>query len=451
MCINERTKLFEELTGLVEKSNNIDPEAYIKYNVKRGLRNSDGSGVLVGLTKIGEVHGYLFDEGEKKADEGRLSYRGIGVMDIVHGFQKEGRFGFEEISYLLLFGELPSNERLQEFNNLLGGCRILPNGFTEDMILKAPSFDIMNKLARSVLACYSYDNNPDDVSLPNILRQSLELIARFPTMMAYGYQAKSHYYDGNSLFIHLPKPELSTAENILHMIRPDNQYTRSEAEILDLALVLHAEHGGGNNSSFSTRVVSSTGTDTYSAIAAAVGALKGPKHGGANKKVMDMIENIKANISDWEDRDEVENYIRKIINKEAYDRTGLVYGMGHAVYTISDPRAVLLKEKAIELAKEKDRTKELALYMAIEDLTPKVFAELKGTSKDISPNVDFYSGFVYTMLNIPQELYTPIFAVSRIVGWCAHRIEELVGVQRIIRPAYKSLVKGTKYIPLTER
>lgn len=451
MLESKNLKLLEELTLLVENKNKIDPEYYNKFNVKKGLRNSDGSGVLVGLTEIGEVHGYVIDEGEKKPDWGRLSYRGINVEDIVNGFQTESRFGFEEVCYLLLFGELPSSQKLDEFNDLLGSHRTLPHGFTEDMILKAPSNDIMNKLARSVLASYSYDQNPDDTSAKNLLRQSIELIASFPTMMAYGYQAKSHYHGNNSLFIHMPKKELGTAENILHMIRPDNKYTKTEAELLDLALVLHAEHGGGNNSSFATRVVSSTGTDTYSAIAAAVGSLKGPKHGGANAKVMAMIDDIKENVSNWEDPDEIESYLIKILKKEVGDKSGLIYGMGHAVYTLSDPRAILLKEKALELAKEKNRVSEYNLYTYIESLSPKVFFDVKGSGKDISANVDFYSGFVYSMLNIPPELYTPIFAVSRIVGWCAHRIEELVSIQRIIRPAYKSVLTRKKYLPISER
>ena len=445
------SKLLEELSVIVENKNQIDPEFYNKFNVKKGLRNSDGSGVLVGLTEIGEVHGYVIDEGEKKPDWGRLSYRGINVEDIVNGFQADNRYGFEEVCYLLLFGELPSLEKLADFNELLGNHRTLPYGFTEDMILKAPSNDIMNKLARSVLAYYSYDQNPDDTCAKNLLRQSIELIACFPTMMAYGYQAKSHYHGNNSLFIHMPKKELGTAENILHMIRPDNKYSKTEAELLDLALVLHAEHGGGNNSSFATRVVSSTGTDTYSAIAAAVGSLKGPKHGGANVKVMAMIDDIKINVSDWNDKDELERYLVRILKKEVGDKSGLIYGMGHAVYTLSDPRAILLKEKALTLAKETNREKEYNLYTNIESLSPKVFFDIKGSGKDISANVDFYSGFVYSMLNIPPELYTPIFAVSRIVGWCAHRIEELVSIQRIIRPAYKSVVTGAKYINISER
>jgi citrate synthase len=451
MDADKRSKMIEELSVLAEHSNKIEPEFYTKFNVKKGLRNSDGSGVLVGLTEIGEVHGYIIDEGEKKPDEGRLIYRGINVNDIVQGFQQDGRFGFEEVCYLLLFGILPDKENLEKFNKLLAHYRILPDGFTEDMILKAPSKDIMNKLARSVLALYSYDDNPDDVRTKNLLRQSIELIARFPTLVAYAFQAKSHYYGGKSLYIHKPKPELSTAENFLYMTRPDSKYTKSEAELLDLALVLHAEHGGGNNSAFATRVVSSTGTDAYSAIAAAVGSLKGPKHGGANNKVIDMMENIKAGISNWEDKDEVENYLKKILRKEAYDGSGLIYGVGHAVYTLSDPRSILLKERAKVLAGEKGKSKEFNLYLTIEELAPKVFAEVKGSSKDISANVDFYSGFVYGMMNIPPELYTPIFAAARIVGWCAHMMEEMICVQKIIRPAYKSIVKGKQYVPINER
>jgi citrate synthase len=443
--------LIGKYSSLVESNYRIDPEFYTKYNVKRGLRNADGSGVLVGLTEVGEVHGYVISEGEKKPDEGRLTYRGIDVRDIVAGFQKEKRAGFEEVCYLLLFGELPNQSELAQFNQLLGEYRALPDGFTEDMILKAPSIDIMNKLARSVLASYSYDSNPDDLSTSNILRQCLELTARFPTMAAYGYQARSHYYNKKSLYIHTPDPKLTTAENLLHMMRPDNKYTHTEAELLDLALVLHAEHGGGNNSTFAARVVSSTGTDTYSAIAAAIGSLKGPKHGGANHKVMGMMDNIKENVKDWADKEEVERYLVKILKKDAYDGAGLIYGMGHAVYTLSDPRSILLKEKAEELAREKGTLGEYNLYTAIEELSPKVFAEVKGSGKEISANVDFYSGFVYGMLGIPEELYTPIFAVSRIVGWCAHRIEEQVSIQRIIRPAYKSVVPQKPYIPLDKR
>jgi citrate synthase len=439
----------DEFAKKCEENNSINQEFYGKYHVKRGLRNENGTGVLVGLTKVANVHGYVINEEEKVPDEGVLTYRGIDIRDIVTGFQKENRSGFEEVCYLLLFGELPTRTGLENFKKTIGGLRTLPYGFIEDMILKAPSKNIMNKLQRSVLVSYSYDDNPDDVSVKNVLRQSLELVASVPSMMAYGYQAKSHYYDGKSLFIHMPKPELSTAENILYMIRPNNQYTKIEAEILDLALVIHAEHGGGNNSAFATNVVTSTGTDTYSAISTAIGALKGPKHGGANIKVMEMIQDIKANIQNWEDKSQIEDYIYKILRKEAFDKTGLVYGMGHAIYTLSDPRKVLLKEKAYNLAKEKNRLDEFEFYENIENITKAIFLEKK--NKVITANVDFYSGFVYDMLNIPVELYTPIFATARIAGWCAHRIEHLVSESKIIRPAYKNVSKYREYVSLDER
>lgn len=446
-----KKELINELTLLAEANNQIDPSLYSKYNVKRGLRNSDGTGVLVGITRIGEVHGYIIDDGERVPIEGHLYYRGVDVTTLVQGFMSEKRFGFEETAYLLLFGELPNCEKLNEFTNLLGESRQLPDGFTEDMILKAPSRDIMNKLAWSVLAFYPYDDNADDMSIRNTLRQCIQLIARFPTMVSYAYQAKCYFYDNKSLYIHSPRPDLSTAENILHMIRPDSQFTRSEAELLDLALVLHAEHGGGNNSTFTIHVVSSSGTDIYSTVAAAVGSLRGPKHGGANIKVIEMMENIKNNVKDWEDRDEVKAYLTKIIKKEAFDLSGLIYGMGHAVYTISDPRTVLLKEKARELAREKGMEKEFSLYTLIEELAPGVFYQVRGIDKIICANVDFYSGFVYQMLNIPRELFTPLFAVSRIAGWCAHRIEELVSGGRIMRPAFKSVVARNGYIDLKSR
>lgn len=450
-CAEKNAQLLEDLTSLVKNNNRIDPELYVKHNVKRGLRNNDGTGVLVGLTEIGDVHAYVIDNGEKIPVDGRLSYRGVDVYDLVKGFVDEGRFGFEETCYLLLFGELPSEKQLKDFNILLGNLRTLPDNFTEDMILKAPSKNIMNKLSRAVLASYSFDSDPDNNDVLNVLRQSVELIARFPTMAAYGYQAKRHYHDKKSLYLHSPKPGLSTAENILHMIRSDRKYTKTEAETLDLALVLHAEHGGGNNSTFVTHVVSSTGTDTYSAIAAAVGSLKGPLHGGANAKVLSMMENIKANINNWEDENEISQYLEKIINKEAFDNSGLVYGMGHAVYTLSDPRAVLLKKKALELAKEKGMEKEFNLYNSIEKLTPGVFKKVKNSDKVMCANVDFYSGFVYNMLNIPEELHTPIFAIARIPGWCAHRVEEIVSGCRIIRPAYKNVSEKKDYVKLSER
>jgi citrate synthase len=441
----------DEASKIALAKNTINADLYSKYNVKRGLRNPDGTGVLVGLTSIGDVHGYIVDENEKVPVEGRLRYRGIDVEDIVEGCRRENRPGFNEVVYLLLFGNLPNKEQLEHFDGMLDNCRDLPDGFTENMILKAPSPDIMNKLARAVLASYSYDENPEELSIKNVLRQCIELIARFPTMVAYGYQAKRHYYDNQSLFIHKPQPGLSTAQNFLYMIRPDSSFTDLEAETLDLALILHAEHGGGNNSAFALHVVSSSDTDTYSAIAAAVGSLKGPKHGGANIKVAQMMDDLKVSVKDWTDEGEITAYLAKLLKREVFDRKGLIYGMGHAVYTLSDPRAVILREKAAELAKEKSRMDEYRLLRAVEKLSPKVILDIKGTNKPISANVDFYSGFIYDMLNIPRELFTPIFAISRISGWCAHRIEELISGGRIIRPAYKSVSVRQSYLPMAER
>lgn len=438
-------------SGVIQKHNKIDPSFYEKWNVKRGLRNADGTGVVVGLTEIGEVHGYIMDEGEKVSDQGRLRYRGYDIKDLVAGFQKDKRFGFEETIYLLLFGALPTLEELKSFNSLLGTLRELPNGFIEDSILKFPSHDIMNKLGRTVLVYYSFDDNPEDISISNVLRQSVELIARFPILSAYSYQAKRYYYNNESLFIHPPQPELSTAENFLYMIRPDSHFTPLEAEVLDLSLVLHAEHGGGNNSAFSIHLVSSAETDTYSAVSAAVGSLKGRKHGGANIKVWGMFKEIKMNIKDWTNDEEISAYLEKLLRKEAFDKSGLIYGMGHAVYTLSDPRAILLKEKARALSEEKGREKEFNLYEMIERLTPGVFARVKGYKKDICANVDFYTGFVYDMLNIPVELYTPIFAISRVAGWCAHRVEELVSGGKIIRPAYKAVHQKREYVEVSKR
>ncbi len=440
-----------ELGALAEKNNNIVPSLYNKYEVKRGLRNSNGTGVLVGLTEIGDVHGYIMDENEKVPVEGRLSYRGINVDEISKGFITENRFGFEETIYLLLFGELPNHVELDKFKSLLGLSRDLPDGFLEDMILKAPSNDIMNKLARSVLVLYSYDENPDDTSIVNILRQSMELIARFPAMIAYGYQAKAYHYMNKSLVIHTPDPELSTAENLLKMSRASGEYTKMEAEILDLMLVLHAEHGGGNNSAFTAHVVSSSGTDIYSAVAAAVGSLKGPRHGGANIRVNRMMKEIKSNVKDWSSDKEVADYLKKILKKEAYDRTGLIYGIGHAVYTKSDPRSAILKRRAEELAKTTGKMEEFSLYKSIERLAPIVFKEVKNNDKDLCANVDFYSGFVYEMLGIPKDLFTPLFAASRIAGWCSHVVEEVLNGGRIIRPAYKSVLKSVDYTLLAKR
>jgi citrate synthase len=436
---------------LAQKQSIITPDQHKRYKTKRGLRNEDGTGVLIGLTEIGDVHGYIIDELEKIPVEGRLTYRGINVADIVEGFQRDRRFGYEEVVYLLLFGDLPNESELEDFRRVLGERRNLPNGFTEDMILRAPSSDIMNKLARSVLASYSYDENPEDISIRNVLRQSLELIARFPTMVAYGYQAKRHYYHNESLYIHSPQPELSTAENLLQLVRPNRDYSQLEAETLDLALVLHAEHGGGNNSSFSVHVVSSAATDTYSAIATACGSLKGPKHGGASGRVANMMEEVMTGVGKWDDEEEIEAYLTRIAKKEAGDGTGLIYGMGHAVYTLSDPRAVLLKEKARELAAAKGYESQLALYERVEEVTPKVLREVRGRTEPISANVDFYSGLVYEMLNIPRDLYVPIFAVARIAGWSAHRIEELVSGGRIMRPAYKNVLQRRDYVPMSDR
>lgn len=448
---NSSAKSFDSLAYTAEKNNKIKPELYNMFNIKRGLRNSNGTGVKVGLTKVGYVQGYKLDNRKKMPVEGELFYRGIKLTDIVNGFQNEGRHGFEECVYLLLFGELPTSKKLNEFNHILDDWRHLPQSFTENMILKIPSKDIMNKLQRSVLVLYSHDDNPDDTSVKNLLLQSIKLIARFPTIISYGYQAKAHYFGEKSLFIHSPQKGIGTAENILFMIRPDNKYTKTEAEILDLCLVIHAEHGGGNNSAFTTHVVSSSGTDTYSAVAAAVGALKGPKHGGANIKVRQMILDIKENVENWKDRGLLKDYLLKILKKEAFNREGLIYGMGHAVYTKSDPRAVLLKKKALELAIEKEAVDEFNLYKNIEELTIEIFKELKGEDTLICANVDLYSGFVYEMLNIPQELYTPIFAAARLAGWCAHRIEQIVSDKKILRPAYAIVDIGNKYTPMDER
>lgn len=441
----------KKLALMAEENNKIPPYLHLKYNTKRGLRDANGAGVLVGLTEIGDVHGFIIDEGEKIPDHGRLLYRGINIKDIVEGFASDGRFGYEETCYLLMFGDLPDKEAWTFFCNYLKEQRELPDGFTEDMILKAPSHNVMNKLARGVLALYSYDHNPDDISVGNVLRQCVQLTAQMPILAAYGYQAKSHYYDNKSLYLHMPDPKLSTAENFLSMIRKDRKFTKIEAELLDLALVLHAEHGGGNNSAFTTHVVTSSDTDTYSAIAAAIGSLKGPKHGGANIKVCEMMEDMKEKVGDWKDDDEVSAYLTKLLNREAYDEKGLIYGLGHAVYTLSDPRAILLKEKAKALAEQSGRMDEFTLYEKVAELAPQVFSNVKKVQNALAPNVDFYSGFVYSSLNIPTELYTPLFAIARMAGWSAHRIEEIVSGGKIIRPAYRSVVKPRGYTPLTER
>ncbi len=433
------------------KHNQISPELYDKYQVKRGLRNSDGTGVMAGITNICNVHGYILNEGEREPMNGELIYRGYSINDIVANTTDKNRFGFEETAYLLLFGQLPTTEQLVGFHELLADFRELPDGFAEDMIFKAPSPNIMNKMARAVLALYSYDDNPEDQSIEAELLRAVQIIARLPSAMVNAYQVKRRVYDHDSLYMHPLNPEEYTAESILSTLRSDRVYSADEARLLDLMLILHAEHGGGNNSTFVCRTLTSSGTDSYSAYAGAIGSLKGHRHGGANFKVMNQLEEFKSNISNWENDGLVKDYIRKVISKEAGDGTGLIYGMGHAVYTLSDPRAVILKGNAMKLAKGTEIEKEFILLDAIERLTPEVFADVKKDSKVMCANVDMYSGLVYKMLNIPSELYTPLFAVSRITGWAAHRIEELINGKRIIRPAYKAIGKTRKYIPLNER
>ena len=443
---------FLEHVEQVSRPRVITMESFRKYGVKRGLRNDDGTGVLAGLTEIGDVHGYIVDENEKTPVEGRLRYRGVDVRDIVTGFATDQRLGFEEVAYLLLFGELPKAQELENFLQVLSDRREPPEGFWQDIVMRSPSPDIMNKLGRVILSAYSYDDNPEDNSIANVLRQSVDLIARFPVMVAYAFQAKRHYFDSESLYIHAPQAGLSTAENLLQMIRPDQTFTRLEAEILDLALVLHAEHGGGNNSAFTVHVVSSSATDTYSAISAAVGSLKGSRHGGANIQVSRMMDDIKEHVKNWNSDSDVGSYLERILRKEVGDRSGLVYGMGHAIYTLSDPRAVLLKAKARELAEKTDGyAEEFALYEKIESLTPEIFARVRKNDKTICANVDFYSGLVYRMLGIPHELFTPIFAISRVAGWCAHRLEEIAIGKRIIRPAYKNVLGSRPYTSMKNR
>lgn len=429
----------------------IDPNLYTKNDVKRGLRDINGKGVVAGLTEISEVCSSCVIDGQTVPCDGKLYYRGVDVEDIVRGYIHDDRFGFEEVVYLLLFGYLPNKDELSDFNKLLGSYRSLPTSFVRDVILKAPSPDMMNALARSVLMLYSYDENADDISIPNVLRQCLQLIALFPQLSVYGYQASSYYRDGQSLIIHAPDPNLSTAENILHMLRPDSKYTHLEAKLLDMSLVLHAEHGGGNNSSFTTHVVTSSGTDTYSAISAALGSLKGPKHGGANIKVVRMFEDMKRNIKDYSDEKAICDYLRALLHKQAFDRAGLIYGMGHAVYSLSDPRARVFKKFVEKLAYEKGRMDEFQLYSSVERLAPLIISEERKIYKGVSANVDFYSGFVYSMLDLPPQLFTAIFAIARIAGWSAHRIEELVNQSKIIRPAYKAIHERIEYKELNER
>lgn len=449
--ISEMPDSVRKLAELCVKNDKIAPELYAKYDVKRGLRDLQGKGVVAGLTEISEICSVKTIDGREEPAPGELYYRGYNIKDLVKGFINDDRFGYEETAYLLLFGELPDENQMKEFNEILGNYRTLPVNFVTDIILKAPSPDMMNTLARSVLTLYAYDNYANDISIANVLRQCLELTALLPVISVYGYQAYSHYHAGKSLFIHKPLPQLSTAENILHLLRPDGTYTQLEARILDLALVLQAEHGGGNNSTFTTHVVTSSGTDTYSVIASSLGSLKGPKHGGANIKVTEMFEDIKSNIKDWNDNEEIRVYLNKLLCGEAFDRSGLIYGMGHAVYSLSDPRADIFKSFVKQLSEAKGYSKEYQLYEKIEHLAPEVIADKRKIYKGVSANVDFYSGFVYHMLGLPKELYTPIFAVARMAGWSAHRIEELTNAGKIIRPAYKSISDRRSYKIMAER
>ncbi len=448
---SEITPYIKELARTSCKNNKIKPEMYQKHNVKRGLRDLDGNGVVTGLTEISNIKAKeKLSDGTTVPCDGQLFYRGINVRDLVNGFMTDGRFGFEETVYLLLFSKLPDKAQLEKFTNTLAEYRTLPTSFVRDMILKAPGHNLMNILARSVLALYAYDENPDDISIPNVLRQSLQLIAVFPLLSVYGYQSFQHYYNGQSLCIHLPKKELSTAENILHLLRGENKYTDLETKILDLAMVLHAEHGGGNNSSFTTHVVTSSGTDTYASVAAALGSLKGPRHGGANIKVVHMFDDMKNSIN-TNDKDQIKDYLARLLDKQAFDKAGLIYGMGHAVYSKSDPRSDILRGCAKKLAVAKGCEADYELYETVASLAPQIIAEKRKMYKGISANVDFYSGLVYKMLELPYEMYTPIFAISRIAGWSAHRIEEIQNNGKIIRPAYINVKKETEYVKLDER
>ncbi len=454
---NEDTSFSEitpELTKLADiayQASEVNPELYTEYNVQRGLRDMNGKGVLVGITNISEVNSKKMVNGVETPMPGELFYRGYNVKDIVQGLAPDNHFGFEECTYLLLFGHLPNRAELDEFVKILAGYRSLPQNFVRDVIMKRPSQNMMNSLARSVLTLYSYDDNPDDTSVSNVLRQCLQLIASFPLLSVYGYQSYRHYHNFDSLIIHRPKPEYSTAENILHCLRDDNKFTPLEAKLLDVALILHMEHGGGNNSTFTTHLVSSTLTDTYSVMAASLGSLKGPRHGGANLKVIHMFDDLKANITDWTDEDQVSNYLRKLLHKEAFDKKGLIYGMGHAVYSLSDPRAETFRGYVESLSKEKGREDEFALYALVEKLAPQVIADERKIYKGVCPNVDFFSGFAYQMLGLPEELYTPIFAIARIAGWSAHRLEELCRSDKIMRPAYMTVTPHEKYVPIDER
>ncbi len=439
------------MAKMSQEAATIQPELFTRYDVKRGLRDLNGKGVLVGLTEISDVCSTKIVNGESVPAPGELYYRGYNVKDLIRGLSDQSHFGFEECTYLLLFGKLPTKEELDAFCAQLARYRSLPTSFVRDIIMKAPSQDMMNTLARSVLTLYSYDSHADNISIPNVLRQCLQLISLFPLLSVYGYQAYRHYHDGASLFIHSPKPEHSTAETILHILRPDSRYSPLEAKLLDIALILHIEHGGGNNSTFTTHLVSSSGTDTYSAIAASLGSLKGPRHGGANIKVVQMFEDMKSHLKDWRDEEEISAYLTALLNKEAFDRAGLIYGMGHAVYSLSDPRAELFRTFVERLSKEKGREDEFALYSTVERLAPQIIAKERKIYKGVSPNVDFFSGFAYSMLNLPLELYTPIFAIARISGWSAHRLEELNYNGKIMRPAYKNVQEHRDYIPMGQR
>ncbi len=448
---SEITPQLVKFSEMSKKSSYINPDLYAEYDVKRGLRDVNGKGVLVGITEISEVNSTKIVDGKSVPCDGQLFYRGYNVREIIRNQPRESHFGFEECTYLLLFGKLPTKQELAEFCELLSRYRSLPQNFVRDVIMKKPSKDMMNALARSVLTLYSYDEKPDDTSEANVLRQCLQLISMFPLISVYSYQTYCHYYNDESLIIHSPKKEYSTAENILHCLRLDSKFTPLEAKLLDVALILHMEHGGGNNSTFTTHLVSSSGTDTYSAIAAAIGSLKGPKHGGANIKVMKMFADMKKHVKDWTSEDEVRDYLNALLNKEAFDHAGLIYGMGHAVYSLSDPRAVAFHSYVEALSEEKGRQKEFALYSMVERLAPQVIADKRKIYKGVSPNVDFYSGFVYEMLGLPMELYTPIFAIARIAGWSAHRMEEICHHDKIMRPAYMTVCPHKDFIPIENR
>ena len=450
-AFSQVTPQLERLASLSMTNNNIVPELYTEHNVFCGLRDINGKGVLTGLTDVSEIVSKKEENGELVPCEGELYYRGININDIIDGYMSEKRFGFEEVVYLLLFGKLPDKNELEEFNSLISDYRQLPSSFVRDIVMKSPSEDIMNTMARSVLTLYAYDDNPNDLSIPNVLRQSLELIALFPMLAVYSYQAKRYYIDNKGLIIHQPHKNLSVAENILHLLREDSRYSELEARVLDLALVLHAEHGGGNNSTFTMHVVTSSGTDTYSAVAASLSSLKGPKHGGANLKVVEMFDDLKAKVKNWEDEEELCNYLDSLLNKEGFDKSGLIYGMGHAVYSVSDPRSRAFKGYVEKLAIEKGMEKEFKLYATVERLAAECIAKKRRIYKGVSANIDFYSGFCYTMLGLPAELYTPLFATARIAGWSAHRIEELIVGKKIIRPAYLNVQPRTEYVSLKDR